>query len=437
MNKPARPFLALLVLAIAILACDVPIPQIPFPGTPAPGGGTVLPPASPNPNDVGTAVAATLTASAPGSGESDTTVTPTTVLPTISATEPGGSTFSLPQTLYYLAPDPAGLTQVFRLETDGTTQRQVTSESESVSDYDVSPVDGSVAYMVDNQLLYINADESERRLLVDGGTVDPNNPFISTVSSPVFSLDGQTLAYGYKGLQIYSFSVDESELVIENQVDDVGGGLFVPRELYTPERYSPDGTKLLITLGYYEGASSAIYYPATNALVRLEGGEGALICCDDVEWSSDSASLYSASASAGMFSPGLWKVDAATGEVTNLIPGDAGGGNYNAAKEAYLAPDGQLYFFFGTVASPDGVFNRAPLQLVRSAPDGVTGRTVLSTEDFQLLNEALWAPDASFVAVAMAPAPEVFQGGQAKIVYPDGRPGVPLVPFAQQMKWGP
>lgn len=138
-----------------------------------------------------------------------------------------------------------------------------------------------------------------------------------------------------------------------------------------------------------------------------------------------------------MFSPGLWKVDAATGEVTTLIQGDAGGGNYNAAKEAYLAPDGQLYFFFGTVSSPDGLFNRAPLQLVRSAPDGVTGRTVLGSEDFQLLNEALWAPDASFVVTAMASAPEVFQGGQAKIVYPDGRPSVVLVPFAQQMKWGP
>jgi hypothetical protein len=257
------------------------------------------------------------------------------------------------------------------------------------------------------------------------------------MSSPVFSPDGQTLAYGYKGLQLYRLSTGQSNLVIENQIDDAGGGLFVPKELYSPERYSPDGTKLLITLGYYEGASSAVYYPATNALVRLEGGEGALICCDDTEWSSDSASVYSASPSMGMFSSGLWKVDAATGEVTTLIQGDAGGGNYNTADEAYLAPDGQLYFFFATVASPDGVINRSQLQPVRSAPDGVTGRTVISTEDFQLLNEALWVPDASFVIAAFAPTREVYQGGQAEIIYFDGRPRVVLTPFAQQMKWGP
>jgi hypothetical protein len=139
----------------------------------------------------------------------------------------------------------------------------------------------------------------------------------------------------------------------------------------------------------------------------------------------------------GMFSSGLWKVDSATGQVTTLIQGDAGGGNYNVADEAYLAPNGQLYFFFATVASPDGVISRSQLQPVHSAPDGVTGRTVISTEDFQLLNEALWAPDASFVIAAFAPTREVYQGGQAEIIYFDGRSRVVLTPFAQQMKWGP
>jgi hypothetical protein len=282
----------------------------------------------------------------------------------------------------------------------------------------------------------VNADGSNRRLLVDGGPVDPNNPFLNTMSNPVFSPDGQTLAYGHQGLRLYSFSTSDSELLIENQIDDVGGGLFVPRELYLPERYSPDGTKLLITLGYYEGASSAVYDPAANALVRLEGGEGALICCDDTQWSSDSASVYSASPTMGMFSSGMWRVDAVTGEVTTLIPGDAGGGNFNVADEAYLAPDGQLYFLFATVPAPEGIIMRAPLQVVRSAPDGVTGRTVLSTEDLELLNEALWAPDASFLVVVLAPSREIYQGGQTKILYFDGRSSVRL-PSAQQMKWGP
>jgi len=379
-----------------------------------------------SPEQVGTAVAMTLTAAAPG-GASPTSP---------GAVTPGG-TASLPHTLYYEGIDSAGLIQVFRLEQDGVAQRQITSEPVSVSDYDVSLIDGSVAYVANNQLLLINADGTNRRVLVEGGAVDPNNPFLNIVSEPVFSPDAQTLAYGFKGLQMYFFGTSDSDLIIENQVDDAGGGLFVPRELYTPERYSPDGTKLLMTLGYYEGASSALYDPATKALVRLEGGEGALICCEDTQWSSDSSSVYVASPTMGMFSSGLWRVDTTTGEVTTLIPGDAGGGNYNVADEAYLAPDGQLYFLFATVSAPEGIITRSPLQIVRSAPDGVTGRTVLSTEDFQLLNEALWAPDASFLVAVIAPSLEIYQGGQAKIVYLDGRPSVPLVPSAQQMKWGP
>ena len=427
MHKHFRPLIVFFTLAIVILACALPVPSM---GQPTQSSGTAVAPPSPDPNKVGTVVAMTLTALAPAE---QSPIAPTTV----SATE--GPTTVLPHTLYYLGTDSAGLTQVFRIEQDGTTRRQITSESDNVSDYDVSPVDGSVAYIANNDLLYVYSDGSNRRVLMDGGALDPNNPFLSTVSSPVFSPNGQTIAYGYKGLQMYSFSTDMSHLLIGNQIDNVGNGLFVPKELYSPEHYSPDGSKLVVTLSYYEGASSAIYYPSTQELVRLDGGQGAVICCDDIEWSADSSSIYAASPTLGMFNPGLWKVDAATGKVTTLIQADAGSGNFNLADEAYLAPDDQLYFFFATAPSSpqDGTITRSPLQLVRSAPDGVTGRSVLSQEDFQLLNEALWAPDASFVVAAFAPTREVYVGGQAEVVYLDGRPNVVLAPFAEQMKWGP
>lgn len=415
MKNSVRLFTVVLSLSAAILACVLPT----NPSVPSQLNGTATLPFSPE--QVGTAVAMTLTGAAP---------TPAPVSPPVT----DGAAGVLPHSFYYLGTDGAGLNQVFRLERDGTTGHQITSEPVNVSDYDVSLIDGSVAYVANNQLLWIKADGSDRRLVVDGGPVDPNNPFLANISNPVFSPDGQTLAYSYKGLQFYAVSTGQSTLVLENQIDDQGGGLFLPRELYAPERYSPDGTKLLLTLGYFEGASAAVYYPATNALVRLEGGEGASICCDQMEWSADSLSFYSANPSMGMFSSGLWRVDAATGEVTTLIPGDAGGGNYNAADEPYLAPDGQLYFFFGTFTNPEG---RPPLQAARSAPDGVTGRSMISGEDFTLMNEALWAPDASFVVAALAPSSEIYQGGEAKLVYLDGRPGLTLTPSAQQMKWGP
>jgi hypothetical protein len=266
--------------------------------------------------------------------------------------------------------------------------------------------------------------------------VDQNNPFLNNITNPVFSPNGQTLAYGYKGLNLYSLSAGTSNLVIENQIDDnIGGGLLFPTELYWPERYSPDGSKLLITLGYYEGASAAIYDPASGGLVRLSGAEGALICCDAMEWSADGSSIYSASPAAGMFNSGLWKVDPSSGAVTTLFTSNIDSSSFLYADEPYLAPDGQLYFFFAE--STNELNSRTPLQLVRAAPEGVTGRTVLRPETFELMNEALWALEASFVVVAFANTPDTYQGGRAEIVYLDGRPNVVLAQFAQQMKWGP
>jgi hypothetical protein len=139
-----------------------------------------------------------------------------------------------------------------------------------------------------------------------------------------------------------------------------------------------------------------------------------------------------------MFGSGLWRIDAATGSVGTLLPSEVGDGTYNLADEPYLAPDGQLYFFYATAANPDGFIDRAPLQLVRSAPDGVAGRTVLRPETFPLVNEALWAPDATFVIVANAPSEAVYAGGMLEVYYTDpSRPVLSLLPFGQQLKWGP
>jgi hypothetical protein len=140
----------------------------------------------------------------------------------------------------------------------------------------------------------------------------------------------------------------------------------------------------------------------------------------------------------GMFAPGLWKVDAATGQVTTLLAGDPGDGTFNFADEPYLAPDGKLYYFYANLPSGDQIINRVPLELVRSEPDGVTGRTQIRSESFDTMNEALWAPDARFVIVASAPTEDVYQGGIAEIYYTDGRDDVSsLLPFAMNMKWGP
>lgn len=404
-----RVLIATILLTAAILACANPLPL--NMGTPA------------GPGSVETIVAATFAGMTAPSSE-------------ITVTPPPSTSSLLPSSLYFLNNDSAGLKQVYRLEKDGKTVTQITFEPANVDGYDVSLVDASIAYVSNNQLLMVDASGGNRKMLVDGGVRDENNPFLTNVNSPVWSPNGQTIAYGYKGLNFYSVSTGQSNLVIENKLRDIGNGFILPDELYWPDHYSSDGSRLLITLGYYEGASAAIYYPSGNALVRLKGAEGALICCGEPTWTSDNSALYAANPSLGMFSPGLWKVDAATGQVTTLVTGDPGNGTFNFADEPYLAPDGQLYYFFANL--PSGDYNRTPLQLVRSGPDGVTGRIPVRPETFNLMNEALWAPDASFVIVANAPIQDVYQGGIAELYYTDTqKPVISLVPFAMDMKWGP
>ena len=418
MKKELRFVFVFIALIAAMLACANPL------------SGT-----APAPANVETVVAATfaaLTATAPAP-EASATPLPLTLRPAQD-----DAVSLLPHSMYFLNNDGAGLAQVYRLDKDGKTITQVTFEPAKVEYYDVSLADGNVVYVSNNQLLTVNADGSNRSMIVDGGSRDENNPFLTNISNPVFSPNGETIAFGYKGLNFYSIVSGQYNNVLENQIDNLDGGFSVPRELYWPEKYSADGSKLVITLGYYEGASAAVYYPNGNALVRLNGGEGALICCGNTNLTADGSAFYAGYDSLGMFSPGLWRVDSATGNVITLLPGDPGNGTFNFADAPYLAPDGQLYYFFVNQLNTEEFVNRAPLQLVRSAPDGVTSRAVLRPETYENMNEALWASDASFVIAAMAPIPDVYQGGAAQLVYTDGQKGViSLLPFAMEMKWGP
>ena len=345
----------------------------------------------------------------------------------------------LPHSLYFLANDNQAISQIHRLERDGKTRTQLTYEPTNVWDYDVSRADGSLAYETNNQLVLINADGSNRRVLVEGTPA----PDVRGFYNPIFSPDGQTLAYAHKGLSLYSVATGASSQVFADQVQDLGDGHSILIESYHPESYSPDGTKLLVALGHWEVAPShAVYYPATNTLIRHTEVTDYIYCCSfhgGPVWAADSLSFYGA-ASAHDFaykSGELWKVDAASGAITRMLRGE--NGDMYLPKKPYLAPDGQLYSFLGNYNIESGLFDAPELEMVRSAPDGVTDRTVLRDENFVLMNEALWAPDASFAIIATAPSRDWNQGGGVlELYYTDSQKDkVALSPFGRQMKWGP
>ena len=331
----------------------------------------------------------------------------------------------LPHSLYYVAAAGVNGSQLFRMARDGKTLMQLTNEPAMVYDYDVSSRDGSVVYVANNQLILIQADGSNRRVLVDGGSVDPNNPVETNLHDPVFSPDGGKIAYAYQGVNLFDLSTGLSSLILQ----DVN---------YRPQTFSPDGTKILMTVNVpnSDGTHDVLYFPASNSTVGFTSTDGSFFCCGREEWSQDGNNLYVANPAMGILTSGLWRVDAASGVITTLLPTDAGNGKFNLADEPYLASDGQLYYFYLNGTDLEGFSDAAPLQIVRSAPDGVTGRTVLRPETFESLAEALWAPDGSFVIAAKRSNND----GVLELYYTDAAKGmISLLASggAQSMKWGP
>ena len=410
---------AVLLLAAVMLACALPI-------------------APSQVNDAATIVAQTmqaLTVSTPqASPLPSTAATASPVSSAIPSASPTTDSNPLPHSLYFLNNDKAGLVQIFRLERDAHTLNQVTFEPANVDTYDVSPKDGSVAYASNNQMLWADANGAGRRILVDGGPVDDNTRFTNSVGTPVWSPDGGTIAFSYDGLNFYAMSTGVVSKVLQNQIDTTAG-FPVVRDLYSPSRYSPDGSKLLINIGFYEGGTFGIYHPSDNTLLNFTRPEGGNVCCD-VEWVPDGSGLYAASSTMGLAESGLWYINSASGTVTVLLPGSAPDGTYNFADAPQVGSDGKLYFFFNNLPAIP-VTGHTPLVLVRSGSDGVTGRAQLKPDIFDSINEVLWAPDASLAVVASAPIQDVTQGGLAEIVYPDARPNVLLAPFAEELRWGP
>lgn len=404
--RRSRFLVAVLSLAVAMLACASPL---------APS--TLIPPE--------TGVALTLQAIAAAA----TPLPVSTPIPSPTAVPD-----PLPRDLYFLNRDAAGVWQIFWLAKDGRSLQQVTFEPSNVDAYDVSSADGGIAFITDNQLFQVDAAGAGRRLLIDGGPLDDNNRWTNGLGAPVWSPDGKTLAVGHGGLSFLDLSTGESRTVLQNQID-TSAGFPIVKEVYAPRAYSPDGSKLLIDIGYYEGGTYGIYLPPNNALVRFQRLDGGIVCCY-ANWIPDGSGAYITSPSLGMFESGLFHADAATGDVTPLLPGALPDNTYNFAYAAQVGADNKLYFFFNNLPQIPAA-GHTPLYLVRSDPDGVTGRAQLLPDVFENLNEALWAPDASLVVILIAAHPDEYEGGEARLVYTDGRLGLTLVPFARSLHWGP
>ncbi len=164
---------------------------------------------------------------------------------------------ALPADLYFLGRDSAGITQLWVLAADSSPARQLTLEPRSVLDFSIAPDGTRMAYTSGGSL---------KVAAIDGSGVQELSPVVERPGAgaqPAWSPDGQLIAFVRDGIWLVpSGGGGRTELVTDNFDENTP-----PNEIrvYLNPRWSPDGTMLLLDIGYYEGRGLA--------LLPITGGE--------------------------------------------------------------------------------------------------------------------------------------------------------------------
>jgi hypothetical protein len=345
----------------------------------------------------------------------------------------------LPAPLYFIRYSD----QIWRMETDATTLTQITQEDQPVTYFDISPTDGTLSYVSDNDLILADPSGENPTVLVEGITLvegaDTGEGYLERLNgeirAPRWSPDAQQIAFAMGGIHVVPAVGGEPELLLPNNVSEVEGDpmiAFLSSTSYLPESWSPDGVRLVIqVLIPPEQGGLAILNLADNALIPITNEEyDALTCCFP-SWSVDSQSVYYAIAN-HFFTPGLWRADAATGESVTLIAGTEDDGTINMVSYPRELSDGSLYYFFASTDQPDPN-DIMPLIMSRSAPDGVTDREALRADNYKM-GQVLWADDSSGAVIEVyVPSVDILP---LHWLPSDGSPAISLDISGYNLRWG-
>ena len=286
-----------------------------------------------------------------------------------------------------------------------------------------------MAYVTNNQLYMLDADGA-RRLMVDNAAADPGAADYFTtqrISDPHISPDGRFLAYAFDGLWILDLSNNQAVHLLNNELS----GENTLDTYYVPVEWAPNSLQLLLASGSADSSGLAFLNPGQEPLViPLENSSG-ILCCQ-AAWAPDSASILLASPAVGVVQPGLWRYDAQGGKGTRLIEAEADG-LFQFAGWPLELPDGSLYYFYASAG--DLPAEDLPLFMVRSAADGVGGRTQLRPDAFGNIGGVLWAEDGSLALVVQL-RPDGGPGGSVLLAATDGRQLQLLLDDGWMLRWG-
>ena len=360
---------------------------------------------------------------------------------TPAAPPPAGG--GLPAPLLFLAPVEE-TDQIWRLEVDGQGLRPLTQEAEPVLDFDVSAVDGRLAYVSGNDLIVANPDGGGRIVLVDGPETPPENDpqgALMLLGKPRWSPGGERIAYGLGGVNLVAASGGEPLRLLSSDPPPAAPDApsQSPAYWYWPETWSPDGSRLLLGYSLWPDSGGLAILDAAGGAPRLIRSVEAFACCQPA-WSADSAFIYYASPFFGMILSGMWVADAATGESRTLIQGDAPDGAFRLPGFVHPVAGGSLYYFYArSDAFPEGQIKLSPVHALRRR----SGRQTPLRSDAWMVGEALWTPDGSGVVILDLETPAPPSPGGAvqplgRLIYlaSDNRPPLLLPAAGYTLRWG-
>ncbi len=336
----------------------------------------------------------------------------------------------LPAPLYYLS----GVNehyQIWRIETDGKTKRQITKLGTEVRDFDISPITGELAYSTANGIFIADAlGNNPKRISIPGLKIDPRwdwEFFRGLAWSPI----EKRLAFGYKGkLLIYDPELSSFQ-VIESPSNEYG--LWGPFD----DAWSPDGKQMLVEIAY-EGDSGGVLLMTAESKPNFQ--KVYVSRCGEASWSHAGKFIYSSIAQTFQcFGPGLWRADRNSNKGLHLIDPQFPGTLQRVTK-AQEGSDGMLYYFYASIDEPPDHHFVPDFRMYRSSLDGITNRERLRSDTHQV-HEALWSPDMSLAVIVDARVQDQYKYppfGARKLLLltTDNKPPIELEEYGFHLRWG-
>jgi Tol biopolymer transport system component len=313
----------------------------------------------------------------------------------------------LPHSLYFLRADG----QVWSSNRQVESLDQRTDALSPIQTYDVSMVDGSIAYATSDGLYVLGPEMDEPLTLSD-----------ASAETVRWSPDGTQIAFAREGIRIIRPEVGEESLLI---ADDPDAG-----STHRVIAWSPSGDALLVHAEQYPHVSYlGILSPDDATLRPLEE----IPACCNPTWSADGTFVYTANPDAEFSDPGLWRVNVNSGEVERLLAGTFTDNNetlYMLASNPFQDRTGTLFLFYNVTPYPE-----LPLLLHRASPDDVQQTAELLHPDEFLIQEVLWDPAGRGAVVRHEQ-----HDPDATLVHwvpTDDSPLTQLPFIAEMYRWGP